>query len=204
MSSLPTSSPCQVVSGEVVVRDERRLQLFGAHLQYVKSVADEWIDHCFGLAEDDEGNIITINHNPNCEDSKITAANSTDVFFIDKVSDKVPKRIEMVDLMMDAVGILQNQNLQPEMSFCRFLAFRNTKLYVVDHGLDCIFVLSKDGSESELFGRRGHNGGEFRDPSGIVVDDDGTMIVVDSRNHRIQLIDDKLWFAGLVEVIKTT
>ena len=43
---------------------------------------------------------------------------------------------------------------------------------------------------------------EFRDPAGIVVDDDGTMIVVDSRNHRIQLIDDKLWFAGLVEVKK--
>ena len=38
---------------------------------------------------------------------------------------------------------------------------------------------------------------EFRDPAGIVVDDDGTMIVVDSRNHRIQL-----WFAGLVEVKK--
>jgi len=32
------------------------------------------------------------------------------------------------------------------------------------------------------------------------VDDDGTMIVVDSRNHRLQLIDDKLWFAGMVEV----
>jgi len=26
------------------------------------------------------------------------------------------------------------------------------------------------------------------------------MIVVDSRNHRLQLVDDKLWFAGLVEV----
>merc|ERR1719209_537726 len=186
-------------SGELVVRDERGLQLFGAHLLFVKSVAEKWIDHCYGLAEDDEGKIVTINHNPGGEDStaKITAPNTTDVFFIDKNSDKVLKRIEMIDLILDAVDSLQNPNL---MSFCKFLAFSNKKLYVVDHGLDCIFILSKDGTESEMFGRRGNNGGEFRDPAGIVVDDDGAMIVVDSRNHRLQLIDDKLWFAGTVEV----
>ena len=185
-----------------MVRDERGLQLFGTHLEFVKCVAENWIDHCFGLAEDDEGKIVTINHNPSSEDSttKITAPNTTDVFFIDKISDRVLKRIEMVDLIIDAAESLQNQNLQPEMSFCKFLAFRNKKLYVVDHGLDCIFILSKDGTESEMFGRRGNNGGEFRDPAGIVVDDDGTMIVVDSRNHRLQLIDDKLRFAGMVEV----
>jgi len=189
-------------SGELVVRDERGLQLFGTQLKFVKCVAEKWIDHCFGLAEDDEGKIVTINHNPSSEDSttKITAPNTTDVFFIDKISDRVLKRIEMVDLIIDAAESLQNQSLQPEMSFCKSLAFRNKKLYVVDHGLDCIFILSKDGTESEMFGRRGNNGGEFRDPAGLVVDDDGTMMVVDSRNHRLQLIDDKLWFAGMVEV----
>ena len=190
-----------LASCEVLVRDDRGIQLFGSDLQFVKTIAEDWIDHCFGLAEDDEGRIITINHNPSRGDSKlkITAPNTTDVFFIDKASGRVVKRIELIDLIEDAVEMLQNGC--QDMSACRYVAFKNKKLYVVDHGLDCIFILNKDGTESDLLGRRGNNGGEFRDPVGLVVDDYGTMLVVDSRNHRLQLIDDNLWFAGLAEVI---
>ena len=151
------------------------------------------------LAEDDEGRIITINCNTVDEGRvNITLSNSTDVFFIDKISNKVIKRIEMVDLIEDAV--LELQNLQADMSACRFLSYHNKKLYVVDLGLDCVFILNKDGTESELFGSRGNKGGEFRDPAGLVVDDIGTMMVVDSRNHRLQLINSDLSFAGLVKV----
>jgi len=187
-------------SGELVVRDDRGIQLFGSDLQFIKFVAEEWIDRCFGLAEDDEGRIITINQKPSSCGSvvKITAANNTDVFFIDKMTNKVVKRIEMVDLIVDAVELLGN--LEPDISACRFLTYRNNKLYVVDYGLDCVFILNKDGTESELFGSRGHEGGEFRDPTGLLVDDYGTMMVADSRNHRLQLIDNSLVFAGLVKV----
>ena len=79
-------------------------------------------------------------------------------------------------------------------------SYHNKKLYVVDLGLDCVFILTKDGTESELFGSRGNKGGEFRDPADLVVDDIGTMMVVDSRNHRLQLIDSDLNFAGVVKV----
>ena len=188
-------------SGEFVVRDDRGIQLFSVNLEFVKFVAEDWIDRCFGLAEDDEGRIITINCNSNTVDEsrvKITLSNNTDVFFIDKISNKVVKRIEMVDLIEDAV--VELQNLQAEMSACRFLSYHNKKLYVVDLGLDCVFILTKDGTESELFGSRGNKGGEFRDPAGLVVDDIGTMMVVDSRNHRLQLIDSDLNFAGVVKV----
>ena len=91
-------------------------------------------------------------------------------------------------------------NLQMDQSACRFLAFSNNMLYVVDLGLDCVFILDKDGIESDVFGSRGTSGGEFRDPAGLVVDASGTMMVVDSRNHRLQLIDRDLAFAGIVKV----
>ena len=72
---------------------------------------------------------------------KITSSsNNTDVSFIDKISNKVIKRIEMVDLIEDAV--LELQNLKADMSACRFLSFFNKKLYVVDLGLDCVFILN--------------------------------------------------------------
>ena len=164
-------------------------------------VGEDWIDRCFGLAEDDEGRIITINCNSNTVDEsrvKITLCNNTDVFFIDKISNKVVKRIEMIDLIEDAV--VELQTLQADMSACRFLSYHNKKLYVVDLGLDCVFILTKDGTESELFGSRGNKGGEFRDPADLVVDDIGTMMVVESRNHRLQLMDSDLNFAGVVKV----
>jgi len=186
-----------LASGELVVRDDRGIQLFGSDLQFIKFVAEETIDRCFGLAEDGEGRIITINQNPSSV-VKITAANSTDVFFIDKLTSRVVKRIEMVDLIEDAMVMLGT--LEPDMSACRFLTHSNKRLYVVDHGLDCIFILNEDGTESELFGSRGTKGGEFRDPAGLVVDECGTMMVADSRNHRLQLIDHNLAFAGLVQV----
>merc|ERR1719244_885552 len=103
-----------LASGELVVRDDRGIQLFGSDLQFIKFVAEEWIDRCFGLAEDDEGRIITINQKPSSCGSvvKITSANNTDVFFIDKMTNKVVKRIEMVDLIVDAVELLGN--LEPD------------------------------------------------------------------------------------------
>ena len=58
----------------------------------------------------------------------------------------------------------------------------------------------EQGQESELFSSRGNKGGVFRDPAGLVVDDIGTMLVVDSRNDRLQLIDKDLSFSGVVKV----
>ena len=43
--------------------------------------------------------------------------------------------------------------------------------------------MSLSSTESELFCSRGNKAGVFRDP-GLVVDDIGTMLVVDSRNDR--------------------
>ena len=110
----------------------------------------------------------------------------------------LPALVEMKDLIESAVEELQN--LQTDMSACRAMTFCDKKLYVVDMGLDCVFILNEEGTESEMFGSRGTRGREFRDPTGIVVDDVGTMMVVDSRNHRLQLIDSDLNFAGLVKV----
>eukprot|EP00092_Neocalanus_flemingeri_P065635 GFUD01079851.1.p1 GENE.GFUD01079851.1~~GFUD01079851.1.p1 ORF type:complete len:165 (-),score=45.11 GFUD01079851.1:34-528(-) len=114
------------------------------------------------------------------------------------VSTSDQRSLELLDMIGQAA--IEPQSLQADMSACRFLSYHNQMLYVVDMGLDCVFVLNKDGTESEMFGSRGNRGGEFRDPAGLVVDDMGTMMVVDSRNHRLQLIDRDHNFVGLVKV----
>lgn len=66
-------------------------------------------------------------------------------------------------------------------------------------GLDCVYIInSEDNSEACMFGSRGKSPGQFRDPTGIEIDNAGNMVVVDSRNHRLQVINSKLEFSGLV------
>merc|ERR1712096_524224 len=110
-----------LASGEIAVRDERGIQLFGRNLEFIMFLAEEVIDRCYGLAEDDDGKIITINCNTVVGGIvKLTMPGNTDVFFIDRGSNRVVKRVEMVDLIGQAV--LELQSLQADMSACRSLS----------------------------------------------------------------------------------
>ena len=61
-----------------------------------------------------------------------------------------------------------------------------------------MFVLSKTQDAIKI-GQRGRSLAEFRDPTGVLVDDVGNMIVVDSRNHRLQIIGVDQECAGFVK-----
>ena len=66
-------------------------------------------------------------------------------------------------------------------------------------GLDCVYVIPTNSSdEASMFGGRGKGPGEFRDPTGIEVDDSGNMVVVDSRNHRLQVFNSEAEFVGFI------
>ena len=66
-------------------------------------------------------------------------------------------------------------------------------------GLDCVYVIPTTSSDdASMFGGRGKAPGQFRDPMGIEVDDAGNMVVVDSRNHRLQVFDSKAEFVGFI------
>ena len=68
-------------------------------------------------------------------------------------------------------------------------------------GLDCVFVVND--TTANMFGMRGKEGGEFRDPTDVVVDDVGNMMVLDSRNMRIQVINSETEFLGCLRVNST-
>ena len=64
--------------------------------------------------EDDDGHLLTICANPGSKKAWLTEPGMTDVIFIDKVKDKVTKRIELVDV------IQQEERKQTD---CRFKHF---------------------------------------------------------------------------------
>ena len=56
-----------------------------------------------------------------------------------------------------------------------------------------------DKEDAFMFGQRGKGPVEFRDPTDVFVDDVGNMIVVDSRNHRLQIISPHQDCIGVVK-----
>merc|ERR1739838_405918 len=86
----------------------------------------------------------------------------------------------------------------------RFIAYQgNNTILVVDLGLNCIYRILYSLAEGVVVNRIGEYGigeGQFWDPSGIVVDAEGFIMVGDSRNHRIQVFDPNGEFVSLLQV----
>ena len=92
-------------------------------------------------------------------------------------------------------------------------------MYVVDEGLGrvVVFYREEDGQESaEVLGEQGSREGQFQvgkfsgeeykyfphrqDPSGLVVDEAGNLVVVDTGNRRLQVFDCQHRYVGEVKV----
>jgi len=184
-------------TGDFVVRDDLGLHLFTDKGDFIKYLGQGHIDKCYGVTEDEKGQIVTINSAKAFPNSKpgskgrggLTEVGESDIFCIDQKTGAVVKRIEMVDIVEDKAK-----------SKCRFLNYYKGKVFVVDLGLDCIYTINMDGNHAEMFGKTGSGRGEFTDPAGLILDDFGNMIVADSRNHRLQIWSSKNEYVGDVKV----
>ena len=113
-------------SGQIVVRDEQGLQLFAENGECVGCLGKQ-IDRCYGLAEDVDGHLVTINCNQQRKMIHVTSPGQTDVFYIDVAEDRLVKRVEL----QEVIGPEEKTR-----SMCRSLACHDDRLYVVDQGLN--------------------------------------------------------------------
>jgi hypothetical protein len=65
-------------------------------------------------------------------------------------------------------------------------------IYIADSGNNRILVFDFDGKLQKIIGREGQGPGEFSNPTGLDIYDDGTLAVADTNNNRIQIFD-KSW-----------
>jgi len=187
-------------NGDFVILDELGLQMFSKDGVFIRALGNNAIDRCFGIAEDEHGNILTINWAPpgyrkpssgewNFTKGRggITCVGETDIFFISKESGEVLRRIELSEIMcFDGK------------SKCRRLVCHNKVIYVLDVGDDVIYKFKTDFSQVSTIEGTGSKPGQLRDPVGIVVDDFGNLIVADSGNGRLQIFDRENNFIGVV------
>jgi len=174
-------------SGEFVVRDDASIQFFTAEGMYVRSLDTTHINKCYGMTEDEEGLLVTINENKGTawrrgkgkkEEMKVadggTMIGETDLLFFDVETGQLVKRMEMADIIKDK-----------QRSKCRFLTSWQGKLLITDLGMDCVYTLDLATKGVAVCGKTGSGPGCFSDPAGLVVDSKGNWLVADSRNHRL-------------------
>ena len=124
----------------MVVREARGLRLFSADGQFLRSLGSQ-TDCSIGLAEDQNGLLVTINCNKGMEKVEVTEAGETDIFFIDIEKDKVLKRIEMRDLT------LEDDNAVRSKMQVTHLHQHGEHLLVVDEGNHRGFLFHQEDGE---------------------------------------------------------
>merc|ERR1719397_2097917 len=183
-------------NGEIAIRDGQGIHLFNSEGIYTKDIGVKMQNRYFGLAEDIvTGHVITLNCNiGDVEPGNLTDPGETDIFFISVPDGNVKKRVEIIDLIDEK---------ERRLSCCRALCSvknltgdEEDKVIVLDKGLDSLYCFS--GEEGQGVG--GPEVGSFNNPSGVVADYVGNLIVTDTNNNRLQLLDGNLGFCGAVKV----
>ena len=119
-------------SGQFVVRDNTRVQVFSDNGEFVKNMwQDRGKDMCYGLAQDKEGRLITI--------MESRRPRTTNLLFFDLGTGELVKKIEMEDIINNKA-----------MSKCRFLTYQLGKLFITDLGLDCVYILDLSTNNAKV------------------------------------------------------
>ena len=71
----------------------------------------------------------------------------------------------------------------------RALALAGDRIFIADTDAHRIVVLDQSGKTVLTWGSKGDQNGQFKDPSGIAVDEQGNVYVADGGNGRIQVFD---------------
>ena len=155
-----------LASGRFVVRDDHGLHEFALDGSFLRQVTAGQVERgtkCFGLAEDQLGRLVTV----------VESRASSALHFIDIEKDEMVLKTELVKDR--SAG-----------SKCRFLSHAMGYLYVTDLGLNKIYkVDSKSGETRMTIG--GTSEASLNDPAGVGVDENGGLLVADSRNHKIRI-----------------
>jgi len=173
------------------VLEESGILTFDMKGEFCKLINIAVLDTPLGMTLDEGQILVIINKCLPGDQGKLTLPGETDLFYLDISLGEVVKRVQMVDIIDDASH-----------SRCQSLCIFDEKLHIVDNGLDCIYSLFyQDGEDqAEVFGCRGREEAQFSGISCIALDFEGSMLISDMRNNRIQAFSKDWMFYGFVKV----
>ena len=103
ISPQPLKHPSDILrlsSSGFAVAHAEGVAFFSQECKFLRNL-DKVGGSCYGLAEDEEGHLLTISVNMDSKKAGLTEPGMTDVIYIDTSKDKVVKRIELVDVIQE-------------------------------------------------------------------------------------------------------
>ncbi|XP_062600683.1 uncharacterized protein LOC134262320 [Saccostrea cucullata] len=152
---------------EVFVKDDIAVFAFKADGKFMKALGANALGCPFGLDLTPDGQLVTLDTQWNNPRIIVLAADgsSRNAFpFLPLLHPKTPPT-----------------------SKCRFLAINKERLIVSDLGCNCVYITDNCGEVLFKFGEYGVHSGQFKEPSGVTTDQQGHMLIGDSKNNRIQI-----------------
>lgn len=165
--------------GNIVIKDDTGLHLYDSNGIFIRSIGEKILTRPFGLALTKDEKLITLNEN---KKPTLYLFNKDGAIYCSNVYEPLLNR--------------------PVNSKCRFMTTHNGSVIVSDLGLSKMYKTTLDGKLVQIFGSYGKTPGTFNEPSGITLDPNGTMMIGDSKNNRIQVFDWEGEYLGLVKFIQ--
>ena len=165
----PTNILC-FVSGEVAIIEWNGIHVLDRFLRPRQYIHGEY----YGLAELSWREMISISKEKGLYIIVKFSKGKTGYFMTKRVSQ---------------VPITVNQDFENWRLFSKpkFLTVYNNKIFVSDSGLQKIYTIDLTTGAQSAFGYFGPNPGQFRWPTGMVLDDAGNLIVCDGGNNQLQV-----------------
>ena len=127
-------SPSDVLvcnNGDIVITDKRGLHLFDKSLKFTKTLTSEFAGEYTGLAEDDEGNILTLHGKESKRHGINMSERTTSIIFLDRDSGARKKIFDLDDFISEAIEDLgSGQPGELLMSECCSIKFKLGKIYI--------------------------------------------------------------------------
>jgi len=164
------TSVLSLENGFVALLEKHCLHIFDERVSYLQSI--EGVFH--GLAEGPDGEIFTLSQNAD-----------KDIFVKRLVRKGLTHRSHYQVVGKVKLSVVQNFDNGTILSKTRFLTYSQGKIFITDLGLHKLYAINLVTGEQTASGYMGSKLGQFKRPTGLVADDSGNLLIVDSENKRL-------------------
>jgi len=167
-------------SGYVALVEKDHLHIFDGQVWYLQFIKGEF----HGLAEGPSGEIFTLGKNKTQDIviKKLVRENS-------QSEPGIRRRAHFKIFGQIKLGVIQTFPDWALLSKARFLTYSQERIFITDLGLHKLYTLNLGTGEQSVSGYMGSKLGQFMRPTGLVADDGGNLMVGDSENNRLVVVN---------------
>jgi len=176
--TFPTSI-LSLSSGWIALMERNKFHVFDQHLRPIHAVSGTF----HGLTEGPNLQILTLSKNKDGQN-------------VIKRFVKTKYRYKYAGMILIR-AVREFDNWQ-KLSSLAYLCYNQGKVFMTDMGLHKILIVDLTTGKQTVKGYLGDEPGQFKKPTGIIVDDVGNLLVGDSGNNRLGVYTDKVKFVKVV------